>query len=856
MNRSLIAVLTCATALLSSAVFATPPKSPVTLALESQLSDDGIVHVQARIESLSPLTELSLELLTSPGDTAAVSIGSAQLPAGGASTLDPQRNLDRRVYRLRPQLPQQLDLAVRPTGVGNRLITVIVRAPQEGETVWGDMQEVYYRVDAGKLIDGWVLPNLVGATQAERGPDQPPKAPTPLMGRGAGPLPTASIPPAATAGQNDGTLVVSGYWYMWNEENQYIPQIERLVELVNTGNVVVASTYTDLSGFYRFPAVSNPVNFYVRVSTIVNYNRAGGVDTLRLRNQGNATYNTSTATQFGVPDGSYYMGTWNTPDGTTFEGAYWAFNTVQDTWRTLFFIEGNGSIFPGSITAEWYPGSVEPTRYVRGDRVYLDNNDPFGPDVVAHESGHNVMYNIYHGSWPFDDCPSSHAIQRASGIGCAWSEGWADFVPLIVYNDQFFEFESGNRVDLEYPFGFDPGDIVEGNVAASMWDIIDSNNESNFDFYTDPLVLLWRTIYNDYNGIFCAYWNSTRTYGVKRSRDNCLHQNQIDQCATCIEDGYEQDDTCAQATFEGPTSTYTYEHCTDEDWQYVDVQKDREYVWETTDMGYSGDTILEIWNDGCNQLLASNDDKGFGNWPRGSRVVWKAPQSTRVKVRASEYQASYGPHRSYDIALTNSCSYVGPATNLQPPDQSRVCTNYLDLSWTGTSGTSEYRVWLDGQFVCQTSGATSCQVLGVADGWHDWYVQSRNACSGPVNSATSQVFVAYGLVPSDSPQITMFEDDSITWDAVPYSVKADLIRGSVTQLLTSGGDFSSSVEECVQNDVVGEAAYYGPAPPEGEAWFFLVRPIGCALPGSYDEPDPGLVAPRDASIAAAASACP
>ncbi|NJN64184.1 MAG: hypothetical protein HC882_04430, partial [Acidobacteria bacterium] len=195
---------------------------------------------------------------------------------------------------------------------------------------------------------------------------------------------------------------------MFDQADNYVPQTERYVELLDVTGDPITYTFTDRNGFYQLPAVENPDGFYVAVYSWVRYNRAGGNDLVNVHNVAKRSYSAETSVQLGVGDGSYSMGTWHVDNGDIFEGAFWAFNALQSTWRALYFIERDPAIFPGFIEAEWYPGSVEPTRYVRGDRIYLDSNDPLAPDIVSHEAGHQVMWNLYDGSWPISDCPSPH----------------------------------------------------------------------------------------------------------------------------------------------------------------------------------------------------------------------------------------------------------------------------------------------------------------------------------------------------------------------------------------------------------------------------------------------------------------
>lgn len=88
---------------------------------------------------------------------------------------------------------------------------------------------------------------------------------------------------------------------------------------------------------------------------------------------------------------------------------------------------------------------------------------------------------------------------------CAWSEGWADFLPLLVNNDPCFEWARGPcgagggafenlevRSRNDMPPAFPWGDRVEGRIAGALYDLFDNNNEG-FDsaaFGFDPIAAI------------------------------------------------------------------------------------------------------------------------------------------------------------------------------------------------------------------------------------------------------------------------------------------------------------------------------------------------------------------------------
>ena len=184
-------------------------------------------------------------------------------------------------------------------------------------------------------------------------------------------------------------------------------------------------------------------------------------------------------------------------------------------------------IRPRALTVKWQhdaDASVFSDKSSRGaaynsvsDIIWLDGNT--GPDTdnsdslwtILHEFGHHVMdigpgfpssrlcYTDLNGDGDTADArEQGHYIQHASDLGCAWSEGWADFVPHLVEDDKDVLWLSDLRVDLEQErfenyfyapdITFDRerdnlpiGQLVEGQVAAALWDIKDSKVDDTFD---------------------------------------------------------------------------------------------------------------------------------------------------------------------------------------------------------------------------------------------------------------------------------------------------------------------------------------------------------------------------------------
>jgi hypothetical protein len=85
----------------------------------------------------------------------------------------------------------------------------------------------------------------------------------------------------------------------------------------------------------------------------------------------------------------------------------------------------------------------------------------------------------------------------------------------------------------------------------------------------------------------------------------------------------------------------------------------------------------------------------------------------------------------------------------------------------------------------------------------------------------------------------------------------DLVRGNLATLRASGGDFTSATTACLGNNLPATSLPdpSGP-PPVGGGFFYVLRPVNCGGPGTYDSGAPSQVGSRDPEINASAGACP
>jgi hypothetical protein len=97
----------------------------------------------------------------------------------------------------------------------------------------------------------------------------------------------------------------------------------------------------------------------------------------------------------------------------------------------------------------------------------------------------------------------------------------------------------------------------------------------------------------------------------------------------------------------------------------------------------------------------------------------------------------------------------------------------------------------------------------------------------------------------------------LSWAAVPGAAGYDIVRGLVSVLEATAGSFTAATESCLANDLAATSVVDPGLPAEGEAFWYLVRAVGCGGPGSYDSSGPGEVTgQRDPGIALSGERCP
>ncbi len=303
----------------------------------------------------------------------------------------------------------------------------------------------------------------------------------------------------------------------------------------------LASTYTtkkDLlqaGGYFKFTNISSQIYVYLKVVTeySIDFNPTTAT-TDRLStpytfdNDDNPTFLSSDGLwtiNFAIDDENYQ--------------ALWVFEDLRNAWNYVhdnYYVDG-APYNPGYVNAIWESGidswPIELPDWIfpnEGSFAYggilphfifiADSDNINSMDIVAHETGHMFMINA-NGNW-YTGC-TTHYVFTVSDAKCAYTEGWADVLPLFVNGDQcfnrsaknpcqgipdqsYYDLEVHSRID-DNPV-FEWGDHVEGRVAGALYDFYDNINEGSDMIYTGFGPIAHIVLDNTRIETFSEYWSS------------------------------------------------------------------------------------------------------------------------------------------------------------------------------------------------------------------------------------------------------------------------------------------------------------------------------------------------------------
>jgi N-acetylneuraminic acid mutarotase len=185
---------------------------------------------------------------------------------------------------------------------------------------------------------------------------------------------------------------------------------------------------------------------------------------------------------------------------------------------------------------------------------------------------------------------------------------------------------------------------------------------------------------------------------------------------------------------------------------------------------------------------------------------------------------------------------------------SAVWTGSMMIVWGAAPGGGRYMLGqsVDDDFDGYSECAGDCNDMNPAI-----HPGAAEVCDGLDNDCDAVADNA--PVPGGIPFLTVQpsgNDMLLSWSSLSQATGYDVVRGDLSILISSGGDFGSATQACLADDLGGTSLSVTDAPTTGGGFWYLVRAINCGGHGSYDSGGPAQVRLRDAGINSSTSSCP
>jgi len=288
-----------------------------------------------------------------------------------------------------------------------------------------------------------------------------------------------------------GQIAVRGFWYYRDKNGVDRVLRDARIEIWDldtfSSDDLLYTTYTNNSGYYESGNISNTgdeaggQDIYVKVYSTDNFS-------VSVTDLSGNLYFSQTPTISNVLDGYVDAGSYSVTDVNN-KMAYYIYDKIAND--AYDYLANNvGWVNSYNLQVRWTPTSSTGTYYIPGGTIDLVAGDRWDIDVFFHEYGHFVMYKIYGNTIPPTTNCNPHNWGSHSSLGCAWVEGWANFLQGAIQNDRNYDDTEDQTLHIDYepptPVAHHAED--EGAVAASLWDIFDAGAES------------WDSLNNGING--------------------------------------------------------------------------------------------------------------------------------------------------------------------------------------------------------------------------------------------------------------------------------------------------------------------------------------------------------------------
>ncbi len=347
------------------------------------------------------------------------------------------------------------------------------------------------------------------------------------------------------------TLTVQGryvYWVGTDEYNNaiYAPLVNATVRIWDSDSFcgsddLLGVTATNNQGYYSIAVENGDCSGTVDVYAQALLENGHILVSDRDLQGGVVQYKFNTSVHDDAGSGTLDVGTYRIEGPGFTQRACIVFDNLNRGWSGVYAAGYNMRTvraFYGSFVS-----FLTNETYYSSPAIYIGHAaDANSFDVCVHEYGHAVS------DW-FDDLSSSnpctgdnHYFDTPNTSGCAWQEGFADFLPVAIENDEEFNWPGGGYANAEIlPDNVYEGMSsqtalsTEGAVARALYDLFDTHNElpqnwqQGHDFYSTSLATILDVLHDyDVKGTFQTFWTRWMQAGNPRHEPvQAIRLNQI-----------------------------------------------------------------------------------------------------------------------------------------------------------------------------------------------------------------------------------------------------------------------------------------------------------------------------------------
>jgi hypothetical protein len=137
------------------------------------------------------------------------------------------------------------------------------------------------------------------------------------------------------------------------------------------------------------------------------------------------------------------------------------------------------------------------------------------------------------------------------------------------------------------------------------------------------------------------------------------------------------------------------------------------------------------------------------------------------------------------------------------------------------------------------------------------YPGNTEVCDEQDNNCDSTIDEGFPTPGGTSGLAFTNDKQTMNWGSVVNADRYDVVKGDLQTLRSSGGNFTSSLSNCLENDSTNTQSNDTAEPTSpGEGFFYLVRAQNDCKYGTYNTGQPSQVGGRDSEIDSSSNKCP